>query len=136
MPWQPIANIRGPEGPAGPAGPPGGQATFRGAWDIGTAYVPQDVVTDLGSSFYCLVANTGSRPTPDGSNINWAVIALKGDDGADGADGADGTDGVRGSLWSTGDGPPTAAGTELPGDLYMDIDDTNQATLGDVYEWV
>lgn len=36
--------------------------TTTAAWDIATAYVPGDVVTKSGSSWYCMVASTGDDP--------------------------------------------------------------------------
>ena len=47
--------------------------------------------------------------------------------GAQGSAGATGATGARGSLWTTGTGAPTASGTTMAGDQYLDV------STGDVY---
>jgi hypothetical protein len=37
-------------------------ANFRGAWSVSTAYAVGDVVTQSGSSYICIFANTGNSP--------------------------------------------------------------------------
>jgi hypothetical protein len=51
--------------------------TFRGAWDSGTAYTNNDVVTDSGSSWIALTATNGVDPTTD-TGTNWMVVAAAG----------------------------------------------------------
>ena len=51
---------QGPRGPAGPAGPAG--IVWRGTWNATTAYAVGDAVDRHGSSYICLVANTGQDP--------------------------------------------------------------------------
>jgi hypothetical protein len=51
--------------------------TQLGAWAIGTAYVPNNVVTRNGLTYVNIVANTGSDPSTDGG-INWALTAVPG----------------------------------------------------------
>jgi Pentapeptide repeats (8 copies) len=71
---------------------------------------------------------------PRGAAGSPGAVGPQGPQGATGAAGAPGTPGTpgapgeRGSLWSTGNGAPTAAG--LNGDLYLDT------ATGDVYELV
>jgi hypothetical protein len=51
--------------------------TALGAWAIGTAYVPYNVVTRNGSTYINIIANTGSDPATDGG-VNWALAAVPG----------------------------------------------------------
>jgi hypothetical protein len=81
--------------------------TWRGAYDNGTAYQPNDAVEYLGSSYICILDSTGNDPT---NATYWSLLAAKGDvgetgspgsngfDGADGAPGADGADGAQGAF--------------------------------------
>src|SRR5881296_1281011 len=52
----------GPQGPSGATGPAGPGFTFRGSWDIDTGYLPNDVVTEGGSSFIAVAANLAADP--------------------------------------------------------------------------
>ena len=45
--------------------------TFLGAWDSGTNYVVNDVVTDGGSTYIAVTANTGNEPP----NAYWSQLA-------------------------------------------------------------
>ena len=47
--------------------------TSSGAWAIGTAYVPGNIVTRSGSSYLNLIANTGADPATDTSGI-WLLV--------------------------------------------------------------
>lgn len=80
----------GPQGEIGPQGPKG--ATWRGAWSAGTAYVIDDVVSRLGSS-YIAIATTTNEP-PESTPSKWEPVAVKGDTGDTGATGAQGPAGV------------------------------------------
>jgi hypothetical protein len=51
--------------------------TQLGAWAIGTAYVPNNVVTRNGSTYVNVLANTGSDPATDGG-VHWALAATPG----------------------------------------------------------
>ena len=51
--------------------------TQLGAWAIGTAYVPNNVVTRNGSTYVNIVANTGTDPATDGG-VNWALATVPG----------------------------------------------------------
>jgi hypothetical protein len=51
----------------------GPDLTQKGVWDIGTAYVANDVVTRTGNTYVNILANTGSDPATD-SNVHWVVI--------------------------------------------------------------
>lgn len=62
--------------------------TPLGAWAVGTAYVPNNVVTRNGLTYVNVLANTGSDPatdggthwvpaaTPGGASLNSAILAL------------------------------------------------------------
>ena len=52
---------------------------FKGTYAGGTAYVVNDLVVYLGSSYICISPSTGNVPT---SQIYWAPYALKAVDGA------------------------------------------------------
>lgn len=49
--------------------------------------------------------------------------------GPAGPPGATGPAGTRGNIWLTGAGAPTASGSEIAGDMYLDT------TTGDVYQF-
>lgn len=72
---------------AGATGPTGARgATYRGVYSGATAYVPDDIVTDSGSSWINLSASTGVAPPtlPTTSNAKWSLVAAKGDQGIQG----------------------------------------------------
>jgi len=107
------AGIPGSTGPAGPAGPAGSTGatgatgppvTFKNAWSGSTAYSIGDAVSENGSSYIALQANTNIDPATDvaGSGGNWAVLALKGSTGAIGPQGAQGIQGIQGPQGPTG----------------------------------
>jgi hypothetical protein len=57
------------------------------------------------------------------------VPTVIGPQGPQGIQGIPGETGARGSIWTTGNGPPSAQGTEVPGDMYLDENN------GDVWRW-
>lgn len=75
----------GPQGDVGPRGVPG-PATWRGAYDAGTAYVLNDAVTYQGSSWVATAPTTGVAPPA----APWLLIADKGAAGPDGPRGPPG----------------------------------------------
>jgi hypothetical protein len=58
----------------GPQGDPG-SINWKGAYNALTPYVADDIVSDNGSSWICLVACTGVTPV---EGINWSIIAAAG----------------------------------------------------------
>jgi hypothetical protein len=50
---------------------------FQGAFNIATAYVVDDIVTNGGESFICILASTGNTTS---STTHWAKLAQKGAD--------------------------------------------------------
>jgi hypothetical protein len=107
---QGLAGPAGPTGPEGPTGPTGltgaAGATWRGDWDIATAYFVGDAVAFSGSSYIAVGDSTGQQPdiSPD-----WNLLAKAGDPGATGPTGADGATGPAGVAGPTGPGGPTGA---------------------------
>lgn len=74
--WEVLA-ARGATGAAG--------LTWRGTWAAATAYVVNDAVTHLGSSYRRLVAGT-TATAPAADAVNWTLLAQKGADGAGAGD--------------------------------------------------
>jgi hypothetical protein len=85
----------GATGAAGPTGPP---VNFRNAWNSSATYAVGDAVSENGSSYIALLANTNVNPVGDisGSGGHWAILA------AEGATGAAGSQGVQGPIGATG----------------------------------
>ena len=90
---QGIQGVKGDTGATGADGEDGVGQIWRSDWVITTAYVPNDGVEYLGSSYICLVGNTGSQP--DISN-NWDLYASKGIQGDQGIQGIQGDQGIQG----------------------------------------
>lgn len=61
----------------------GSSLNFRGAWLVGNSYNVGDVVTDGGSSYVCVLFNSGNEP-PNGTY--WQLIAQAGATGAGASD--------------------------------------------------
>lgn len=76
---------------------------YKGAWDIATAYTIGDVVELDGSSYACILANTGETPP---NTTYWALLASKGQTGIIGPTGPTGPTGATGL---TGPQGPTGA---------------------------
>jgi collagen type VII alpha len=95
-----ITGATGPTGSQGATGSTGPQGlTAQGAWSSLTAYVVNDVVTDGGSTWRCILGNTNHEPP----NITyWEQLAAKGDTGATGAVGATGVTGATGAAGTNG----------------------------------
>lgn len=87
----------------------GSFVTWRGDWDNVTAYLENDLVSHLGSSYIALIDNTNVEPGTD--PLTWGLIAQKGDTGAQGIQGIQGIQGDPGpSLIPTS----TAASPGIP----------------------
>ena len=52
--------------------------TYQGAWDSETTYAVNDVVTNDGSCYICILASTNNEPP---NATYWAVLAAAGEDG-------------------------------------------------------
>lgn len=102
----------GSAGSAGPAGPPGPIGiNWSGSWTVSSAYKAGDGIVNRGSSFRCLVENTGAGVNEPGfgaqTDTYWALIASVGDPGADGPTGPTGDPGTSGADGANGlDGAP------------------------------
>ena len=92
------AGTTGPQGPQGDPGPPGASGTsivwtYRGQYDGGITYAPNDYVSFQGSSYVMINFIGAAGYDPIGWPGSWQLIAQQGPQGADGADGADGSPG-------------------------------------------
>lgn len=76
----------GANGAAGADGADGLSINWLGAYNGATAYVVNDAVSYLGSSYINILASTGNLPT---NATYWALLASKGDTGAAGAGSGD-----------------------------------------------
>jgi len=72
---------------------------YRSSWLVGTSYQINDLVSFGGSSYVCLVANSGVQP--DSDPLKWEMFVAKGAAGLDGQDGADGNIGPEGPPGAT-----------------------------------
>lgn len=109
----------GAQGPVGPVGPKG--LNWKGAWSSSTAYAVNDAVSNSGSAYVALQANTNAPPPLPGT---WGLLVQKGDVGAtgpagsSGAQGPAGPTGPAGAVGQTGPqgsaGSPGAAGAQGP----------------------
>lgn len=68
----------GPQGEKGDQGEMGLIGTWEGSWSVETAYIVGNTVEYEGSSYVCIVANTGQLPTDESY---WNMTASKGDTG-------------------------------------------------------
>lgn len=141
------AGETGATGDTGAQGAQGGQGevgiNYLGPWDGLAAYVERDVVTRLGNTFICLLANTGENPG-DGDELTlyWEVLAKKGATGATGSTGAAGLTDIRaicGGRLSTSASNPNGA-TDPPNDsgldtIYYTPYRGNQIALYDGADW-
>ena len=106
-----IQTIAGAVGPAGPAGPAGANATawvYKGAYDGGYTYAPNDFVTYDGSSYVMISFIGAAGYAPPGYPGSWQLVAsigatgpagptgVTGDTGAPGTNGTNGTNGANG----------------------------------------
>ncbi len=85
---------------------------FQHAWEEGISYSVDDVVTNAGSSYICVVQHTSNITTSPGIASQWEtvweVLAKKGDAGTGGGKGADGMPGQQGAA---GQGVPVGGTT-------------------------
>jgi hypothetical protein len=95
--WVSQGVLKGADGATGATGPTGPGFAWKGAYNAGTAYVVNDVVsyTD-GSTYVCILAGTGHAPT---NATYWTLFTSVGATGATGGAGSAGAAGVRGSLY-------------------------------------
>ncbi|MGP8225809.1 MAG: hypothetical protein ACLQGT_06600 [Terracidiphilus sp.] len=102
----------GPQGPAGPQGPP---VSFRGSWNSTASYAVGDSVSENGSSYIALAANSAVDPAADvaGLGTNWAVLAAQGATGAQGLVGPQGALGLTGATGATGQQGPAGGATNI-----------------------
>jgi hypothetical protein len=131
----------GPEGPEGPTGPVGG-LTYRGDWQVGRFYAPNDCVTHVGQVWYARgEVPPNIEPGNDGGT-GWAPLTIigpegpKGDQGDQGLQGPIGPEGVKGGRWwwSTVHPPVIPPDPGYVGDWILCLLADSAATgHGDVY---
>ncbi len=146
-----IGNIKGTQGPIGPQGPAG--ISVKG--DHGTpgatgAICSQDgqiyIDLDTGATYVCQGGVWSPATDGAGNPINFqgpqgppGVKGDKGDPGTPGSPGTPGLNGVDGSpgnIWYEGNGIPIPSGTEITGDLYLNLGtDISDPGRGDVYRF-
>lgn len=87
----------------------------KGVYSVTTAYTRLDIVTSGGSTYLCLVSNTGQ---PVANETYWMLLAKVGDKGATGATGSTGPTGATGPQGPQGvkgaSGPTGATGPQGP----------------------
>jgi len=91
---------------------------YQGDWDVGTTYDAGDTVTHEGGFFLARRESTASEPDISGHTLDWALLAMPGDDGATGATGAQGDPGEGFESWQNDD---MDTGTEIAAAFYADI---------------
>ena len=96
--------VAGTNGTNGATGATGQGFNFLGPYNAANSYNPYDVVTESGSTYEALKANTGVDPTNDVATNggNWALEAAAGVAGATGAQGTAGSNGATGATGPTG----------------------------------
>jgi hypothetical protein len=57
---------------------------WKSAWTTTTAYVVNDIASNAGSSYICIVAHTSGTFATDLTASKWELVAQKGDTGATG----------------------------------------------------
>ena len=113
---QGVAGPTGVAGSAGPTGPTGiqgltgetGIMSVQGAWNAGTTYIQNQVVSYNGSS-YASLGNSNVNHQPDVSPADWGILASMGATGSTGPTGATGATGATGTTGATGPSGVTGA---------------------------
>jgi len=106
-------------GPQGAAGADGATLAFQGAWLTGTAYTVDDLVTNNGSTYACILDHTSSATDEPGVGANtdtyWTLFVEKGDTGPTGPTGPQGETGEQGPQGIQGEtGPEGPEGPQGP----------------------
>lgn len=96
----------GVSGVSGVAGAAGGAAAWLGPWVTATPYAVDDIVSNGGSSWICIVAHTSGASTEPGVGgsytDDWLLVAQKGACGVSGTTGSVGACGVSGTTGACG----------------------------------
>lgn len=137
MAWVSKGSIKGPKGDKGDAatvtvgetvtGDAGTQASVENTGDASAAVlkftVPKGDKGDKGET-----GEQGPKGDP-GEKGEQGEQGPQGNPGEQGPQGDTGPQGPRGAGVSSGEGAPTESGSEVAGDLYVDL------STGDVYSW-
>jgi len=91
---------QGIQGDPGPQGPAAQQWVYRGDYDGGITYAPNDYVTFYGSSYVMINFIGAGGYDPISYPGSWQLIASKGDQGDMGPAGSDGSNGMDGGSFS------------------------------------
>lgn len=112
----------GQQGASGPVG-----ITWEGAWVVSTVYSLNDVVSNDGSSYICILAHTSSASDEPGVGVNtatyWEVLAEAGLDGA-GVGTVTSIDITGGTGITSSGGPVTSSGS-----ITVALDGATQTSL-------
>jgi hypothetical protein len=110
-----LQGLPGADGAKGEPGVPG--LVARGAWLASVAdYKRNDVVTDAGSTWRCIVTVCGLGNKPAVPNAEWELLAAKGDIGPQGLKGDTGEQGIQGIRGIQGPAGPAGPACQ-PGDF-------------------
>ena len=126
---------QGATGLTGAIGPQGPPVTFKGAWLSTAAYNIGDSVSENGSSYIAVAANSGVDPAADvsGQGTNWALLAAQGVIGPQGLVGPQGAIGLTGATGATGaQGPAGGAANVAAAIAGQPAVYTSSTTLGGV----
>jgi hypothetical protein len=100
-----LAGSNGQDGAVGPQGPAGNAWVYRGEYDGGITYAPNDYVSFQGASYVMINFIGAAGYDPVSYPGSWQIVALRGATGDAGSNGSDGSSGPQGP-----EGPPGPAG--------------------------
>lgn len=129
---------QGIQGAAGPQGPAGNAWVYRGEYDGGITYSPNDYVSFQGASYVMTNFIGAAGYDPVGYPGSWQLVALRGETGANGSDGYNGSDGPQGEQGPQGpEGPPGPGVINWRGDWqYYSYYSQNDAVSYDGSSWI
>jgi hypothetical protein len=127
---QGVAGSNGQDGAVGQQGPAGNAWVYRGEYDGGITYAPNDYVSFQGSSYVMINFIGAAGYDPIGYPGSWQIVAQKGDQGEPGPQGPGGSDGASFNFSGTW----VMNNTYAPGTIVIDPSDSNAyISIRDVY---